>query len=198
MDFLAQLNYVEVFGFVTGVTCVWLYTRQNVWSWPIGLVNSVVFVVVFFQARLYADTGLYLIYALLSIYGWYEWLHGGPQHGELKISRLTRTAALVLLGLAVVGVAGLSYGLRTYTDAALPFWDSLTTAMSLAAQWMLAKKIFETWIVWITVDVIYLGVYFYRDLYLTAGLHLIYLALAIVGLLAWRTSMRAESATVSA
>ena len=100
----------------------------------------------------------------------------------------------MLLGLAVVGVGGLSYGLRTYTDAALPFWDSLTTAMSLAAQWMLAKKIFETWIVWITVDVIYLGVYFYRDLYLTAGLHLIYLALAIVGLLAWRTSMRAENA----
>ena len=107
---------------------------------------------------------------------------------------MTRTTALVLLGLVVVGVGFLSYGLRTYTDAALPFWDSLTTAMSLVAQWMLAKKIFETWIVWITVDVIYLGVYFYRDLYLTAGLHLIYLALATIGFFAWRNSMRAENA----
>ena len=154
MDLLSNLNYVEVFGFLTGVVCVWLYTRENVWAWPIGLVNSVVYVVVFFEARLYADMGLYVIYAALSIYGWYEWLRGGPQHDRLSISRITPVVALVLLGLVILSVAGLSYGLRTYTDAALPFWDSLTTAMSLAAQWMLAKKIFETWIVWITVDVL--------------------------------------------
>ena len=104
----------------------------------------------------------------------------------------------MLLGLVVLGVAGLSTGLAIYTDAALPFWDSLTTAMSLAAQWMLAKKIFENWLVWIAVDVIYVGVYVARELYLTAGLHGIYLGLAILGYFAWRNAMRAEGASVPA
>lgn len=198
MEVFSHIDYIEVFGFVTGVVCVWLFTRENVWSWPLGLASSAVYVVVFFKARLYADMGLYVVYVVLSAYGWYEWLHGGPQNDRLSISRVTRTAALVLLALVVTFVAGVSYGLRTYTDAALPFWDSLTTAMSLAGQWMLAKKIFENWLVWITVDVIYVGVYSYKALYLTAGLHFIYLALAVVGYVTWRKSMQAEGAPVSA
>jgi len=198
MDILGSVNYVEAVGFVTGVVCVWLYTRENVWSWPIGLLNALLFVVVFFQARLYADAGLYVIYAVLSVYGWYQWLRGGTEQSALEISRVTPRAALVLLGLVVVGVAGLATGLATYTDAALPFWDSLTTAMSLAGQWMLAKKLFENWLVWITVDVIYVGVYIARELYLTAGLHGIYLGLAILGYFAWRNSMRAAGASVPA
>lgn len=197
MEWLSQINYVEVFGFVTGVVCVWLFTRENVWSWPIGVASAAVYVVVFFQARLYADAGLYVVYVILCAYGWYEWLHGGPKNDTLRISRVTRTAALVLTGFVVFFVTVISYGLRTYTDAALPFWDSLTTAMSLVAQWMLAKKIFENWLVWIAVDVIYVGVYVYRALYLTAGLHFIYLVLAVVGYLSWKKSML-EDDTVTA
>ncbi len=194
MDFLAELNPVEVFGVVTALVCVWLYTRQNVWSWPLTIVSAGLYMIVFFQARLYADVGLQGVYIVVAVYGWYEWRFGGPQHNALPVSRLTRTTALSLLGIVVVGTGFLAYPLATYTNASLPFWDSLTTAMSLVAQWMLAKKILESWFVWIVADTLYVGIFLYKALYLTAGLYVVFLGLAVSGFIAWRSSMRAESA----
>jgi len=198
MDFLANLNYVEVFGVVTALVCVWLYTRQNVWSWPLTIVSAGLYMIVFFQAQLYADVGLQGVYIVVAVYGWYQWRFGGPQHNALPVSRLTRTTALSLLGIVVVGTGLLAYPLATYTNASLPFWDSLTTAMSLVAQWMLAKKILESWFVWIVADTLYVGIFLYKALYLTAGLYVVFLGLAVSGFIAWRASMRADSATVSA
>ncbi len=190
MDFLAQLNYVEVFGVVTALVCVWLYTRQNVWSWPLTIVSAGLYMIVFFQARLYADVGLQGVYIVVAVYGWYEWLFGGPQHSVLPVSRLTRTMALVLLGLVAAGTGVLAVSLATYTNASLPFWDSLTTAMSLVGQWMLARKILESWLVWIVADTIYIGIFIYKALYLTAGLYAVFLALAVSGFIEWRKSIQ--------
>ncbi|MFQ5570263.1 MAG: nicotinamide riboside transporter PnuC [Rhodothermales bacterium] len=196
MDFLGEIDYVEAAAVVTGFFCVLLYVRQNIWSWPTGLVSAALFIIVFFHARLYADMGLQGVYVVLSAYGWYQWLYGGPEHGALKVSRLTRPVALVLGSIVVVGTTGMAWSLATYTDADLPFWDSLTTVMSLVAQWMIAKKILENWLVWITADVLYIGIFLYKGLYLTSGLYVLFLILATTGFFAWRTSMRAESATV--
>ena len=198
MDILAQLNYVEVFGVLTALLCVWLYTRQHVWSWPLTIVSATLYIVVFFQARLYADMGLQGVYILLAIYGWHQWLYGGVQHSALTVSRLTRPTALVLLGIVVAGTGLLAYPLATYTNASLPFWDSLTTVMSLVGQWMLAKKILESWLVWLVADTIYIGIFIYKALYLTAGLYALFLILAVSGFIAWRKSMHAEGATVPA
>ena len=198
MDFLAQIDYVEVFGVVAAFLCVWLYMRQNVWSWPLTILSAGLYVVVVFQARLYADMGLQGVYIILGVYGWYQWLYGGQERNELTVSQLTRTMALVLLGLVAAGTGLMAYTLSTYTDASLPFWDSLTTAMSLAAQWMLAKKVLENWLVWIVADTLYVGIYIHKGLYLTAGLYLAYLGLAVAGYLAWRKSMHAERGAVLA
>ena len=199
MDFLAQLNYVEGVAVVTSFLCVWFYTRQNVWSWPLAIVSAVLYIFVFFQARFYAQMVLQGVYIIISIYGWYQWLYGGAQQGALKVSRVTRTTALVLAGIVVVGTGVVAYVLATYTThAAIPFWDALTTVMSLTAQWMLAKKILENWLVWIVADIIYVGMFVYQGLYLTAILYAGFWVLAILGFLAWRKSMRAESATGSA
>lgn len=199
MDFLAQLSYVEGVAVVTSFLCVWFYTRQNVWSWPLTIVSAVLYIFVFFQARFYAQMVLQGVYIIISIYGWYQWLYGGAQHSALKVSRVTRATALVLAGIVVVGTGVVAYVLATYTtNAAIPFWDALTTVMSLTAQWMLAKKILENWLVWIVADIIYVGMFVYQGLYLTAILYAGFLVLAILGFLAWRKSMRAEGAVVPA
>ena len=196
MDFLAQLNYVEVFGVITGFLCVWLYIRQNVWSWPVAIVSAALFIVVFMQAQLYAATGLQGIYIVLAVYGWYQWLYGGAQHSGVRVSRVTGTTAVVLLVLVTAGTVLLAFALAAYTNAALPLWDSLATVMSLAAQWMLAKKILENWLVWIVADALFVGIYLFQDLYLTAGLYVVYLGLAVSGFIAWRKSMHAEAAAI--
>ena len=177
-----------------GVAAVWLTTRENVWCWPVGLVNVLLYVVVFREARLYADMGLQVVYAGLCVYGWYAWLHGGRDKGALTVSRTPDKwrGPLFLAGAAFAGLLG--FLLRRHTDAALPYWDSSTTAFSLVAQWMQTRKWLENWRVWIVVDVVYVGIYLYKDLLATAGLYAIFLALAVMGDREWRRSLVSQAA----
>jgi nicotinamide mononucleotide transporter len=182
------MNPYELAGVLFGVVSVWLTTRENVWCWPTGLVNVGLFIVVFGQAKLYADMGLQLVYVALCLYGWYEWLHGGKDHGVLRVSRTPRRLALALGGAGTAFAILLGTALRQHTDAALPFWDSATTSFSLVAQWMQTRKWLETWVVWIAVDVVYVGMYVYKHLHLTAALYVAFLVLAVLGLRSWRQS----------
>jgi nicotinamide mononucleotide transporter len=179
------MNAYEVVGVLFGILSVWLTTRENVWCWPTGLVNVGLFIIVFWQAKLYADMGLQVVYVALCLYGWYEWLHGGPGHGVLRVSRTPRSAGLALGGAGLVFAIVLGAALRWRTDAALPFLDSTTTSFSLVAQWMQTRKWLETWVVWIAVDVVYVGMYVYKQLHPTAVLYTIFLVLAVVGRRAW-------------
>ena len=181
------LGLTEVLGFVTGAWCVWLLVEQNIWNWPIGIANNAFYVVVFWRARLFADMSLQVVYIVLSVIGWYLWLHGGAGHGRLAVRR-TRWREGVVIAAVVVAltVAGTAF-LRTVRDSA-PFLDALTTSMSLAAQYMLTRKMIENWHLWITVDVIYVGLYASRALPLTAVLYAIFLTMCVVGLRQWRRS----------
>ena len=183
----AALGLTEVLGFVTGAWCVWLLVEENIWNWPIGIANNAFYVVVFWRARLFADMSLQVVYIILSIIGWYLWLHGGTGHGRLRVQRAHWREGLAL-GVAVVAmtVAGTAF-LRTVRDSA-PFLDALTTSISLAAQYMLTRKLIENWHLWIVVDVIYVGLYASRSLPLTAVLYAIFLTMCVVGLLEWRRS----------
>jgi len=184
---------VELLGVLSGVLAVWLTTRENVWCWPIGLVNVGLFIVVFFRAKLYADMGLQVVYVALCLYGWYEWLHGGRDHGALGVTSTPRPAIAALASAGVVFAAALGLFLSQKTDAALPFWDAGTTSFSLVAQAMQTRKWWENWLVWIAVDVVYVGIYVAKHLYLTAGLYAVFLALAATGLRSWRRSMAAAA-----
>ena len=181
----------EIAGVAFGLVAVWLTVRENVWCWPLGLVNVVLSAVVFAQAKLYADMGLQVVYVALCLYGWYAWLHGGQDKGALLVSRTPARAAgaLCAAGVAFAGALGLL--LRGYTDAALPFWDASTASFSLVAQWMQTRKWIENWAVWIVVDAVYVGMYVVKGLVLMAGLYAVFLALAIAGLVAWRRSLAA-------
>jgi nicotinamide mononucleotide transporter len=188
------VSVYEIVGVAFGVVSVWLTVRENIWCWPTGLVNVALFIIVFWQARLYADMGLQVVYVVLSLYGWYEWLHGGRNRGALAVSRAP-LAAVVAGGLGGVAFAGfLGATLKHTTDASLPYWDSATTSFSLVAQWMLTRKWIENWVIWIAVDVVYVGIYLAKQLYLTAGLYAVFLGLATLGLLQWKKTLAASPA----
>ncbi|MEP7000199.1 MAG: nicotinamide riboside transporter PnuC [bacterium] len=186
---LVVANRIEIFAAVLGALSVYLSVRQNIWSWPTAIVNVVVYAVVFFQAKLYADMGLQVIYAVLSVYGWYEWLYGGANRTELHVTRTGPRLGAILTVIAIAGSATLGVVLRGATDAALPFMDSFLSSTSLVAQWMMTRKKLENWLVWIGVDVLYVGMFIFKHLYVTAGLYAVFLILAVRGFIDWRRSM---------
>lgn len=181
-------DWLEATAVAFGIISVYLSVRQNIWSWATAIVNVLLYFLVFRQAKLYADMGLQLVYFALSVYGWYEWLYGGTNRTVLKVSRATPKMSLVLATVVMVSVAVLGTLFARATDAALPYLDSTTASTSLAAQWMMTRKVLENWAVWIAVDVVYVGMFIYKSLYLTAGLYAVFIVLAAMGWAQWKRS----------
>jgi nicotinamide mononucleotide transporter len=187
------ISISEAWGFVTGGICVWLVVREHVGNWPVGMANNVYFFLLFFQSRLYADMALQIVYFGLGIYGWLNWIFGGEKRTQLAISR-TAPAEWIALAIAIpVGTWGLCAFLQEVKDAA-PFWDSLTTVLSLAAQYLLCRKRFENWFFWIAADVIYVPLYLDRGLRLTAVLYAVFLGMCFTGLHQWRQRLKLNPA----
>jgi nicotinamide mononucleotide transporter len=179
-----------VAGVLLGVAYVLLAIRESPWCWPFGIGNAALFLVVFAHARIYSNAALQAVYVVVSFYGWYEWLYGGKDHGRLPVSRAPRGWLLSLATAATIASVALGLFLKLRTDAALPFTDATTTAFSLAAQWMATRKWLENWLVWIGVDVVYVGMYASQGLFPTAGLYGAFLVLATLGYREWGASMR--------
>jgi nicotinamide mononucleotide transporter len=179
-------SWAEVLGFATGAINVWLVVRQHIANWPIGIANVILLGLVFVDGGLYADAGLQVVYVLLQVWGWWEWLYGGQGRSERVVQRTSRTewAGIAVAGLAATGL--LTWVLSAYTDSNVPFWDALTTAISLAATYGQSRKLLESWWLWIAADLIYIPLYAYKHLYLTSALYVVFLALCVAGLLAWR------------
>ena len=180
---------IELLAVVLTLVAVYLTTRQIIWCWPLGMVSVTLYALVFYEAKLYADMGLQALYFGLAIYGWWAWLYGGAEHSELEVSLASNRARIVLA--TIGGLAGLILGstLERFTDASLPFMDSILTSFSIVAQWMQTRKLLEAWLVWLAVDVFYVGMFLYKGLYPTAGLYAVFLGLAVLGFVEWRRSM---------
>lgn len=182
------MSLTEVFGFISGVLTVWLVVKENIWNWPIGILNSASFVILFWNSRLFADMGLQVIYIILGFLGWYWWLKGGAGRTALTISRTGLATWGALIGLSIVMTYAATRYLRSVNDSA-PFLDALTTVMSLVAQYLLTKKKVENWFIWIAVDVIYIGLYAYKELYLTSGLYVLFMLMCMAGWRSWRKTV---------
>ncbi|MCZ6616623.1 MAG: nicotinamide riboside transporter PnuC [Gammaproteobacteria bacterium] len=191
VDAALNVDPIELLGLVSGLVCVWLLIRQNIWTFPIGLVYAFVSVVVFTQQRLYADVLLSVYYVLMNGYGWYYWMYGGKPSGEenLPVSRISPGAGLALLVIVAVATVLMGWFFDTQTDADLAYWDSATTTMSFAAMWMTARKYIENWIVWLIVDVLLTAIYLYKGIEPYALLYFVYLAMAFIGWRTWRQTM---------
>jgi nicotinamide mononucleotide transporter len=181
-------SWLEIAAMLTGLAGVWLTMRQNIWCFPIGIVNVVLYAWLFFSPgiRLYADALLQCIYVLLLIYGWIRWKENEKYFERtipLKIDSKSLSKIFLINIAATILLAGF---LQKYTNASYPWLDSALTCLSLSAQWMIAKKYIENWIVWIVVDLAYLPLYLSKNLPLTAILYTLFLLMAFKGYQEWK------------
>jgi len=180
-------HYVEVLGVFFSILYLYFSIRQNILLWPMGIISALLYMVVFYQSKFYADMGLNGYYVVISIYGWVIWKQGSSNSGKgLPIRRINLKLALILLTITMAAFFGIGEVLARYTDSPIPYWDAFTTAVSFTATWMLARKILEHWILWVIVDTISMGLYLYRGLYPTLVLFAIYTAMAVVGFIEWK------------
>lgn len=191
-------NYIELLGAILGIAYVFFSIRQNILTWPVGLLTSALYIWVFFYSKLYADMGLQMYYVFISIYGWYEWLRGNSSNNSdgLKVSRLSLRLGFVLALVSLLLFLLMWFILENYTDSPVPLADSLATSLSIVATWMLARKILEHWLVWIFVDAFSIGLFWYKDLLPTVILFVVYTVMAVVGFIEWRKEFVVEKVQV--
>lgn len=185
---------LELVAVLFGIVSVFLSVRERIWSWPTALVNVALYFALFFRTGLYSDMGLQAVYFGLSVYGWYEWLYGGAGRTALTVSRTPRRLWGILIAIGVVFWAVLGKLTSGLPGVALPYVDAATATTSLVAQYMMTRKLLENWTLWILVDVVYVGMFVFKGLYLTAGNYAIYLGLAVLGHIAWKRSLMATAA----
>jgi nicotinamide mononucleotide transporter len=186
MEIFGQpLDYFEIAGTLFGIAGVILVIRKSIFNFPIGILNVTFYAWLFFQSKLYADATLQVIYIALLIYGWIKW--SNKNHEEAFHAETTSAKTWLLLSLIFIpGTIIIGSVFKNLTDASLPYLDSMLTAASLIAQWMIAKRKIENWIIWIVADLLYVGMYIYKELYFTSILYFIFVILAIAGYKEWR------------
>jgi nicotinamide mononucleotide transporter len=182
---------LELASFALSVLTVLLNIRRNHWAWLFAIISSAAYGVVFFNSRLYGDMGLQVVFIVVSVWGWYNWLRGGPQGQVLNVSRLDRAGWIASAIGWAVGFVLLAWFLKTFTDTDVPHADGFLTAGSLLGQVLVSRKKVENWHAWIAVDILYVGLYLYKHLVLTAILYGLFVLMAVVGLRAWDRAAKA-------
>ncbi|WP_432828347.1 nicotinamide riboside transporter PnuC [Dactylosporangium sp. CA-092794] len=186
----AATTWAELLGFASGLATVYLVVRQHIANWPLGIANVLLLMVAFWHAGLYGDAWLQVVYVVLGAYGWWRWSTGAL----VQRVRTTTRAEWWWLGAAGVGLTVvLWWYLDRFTESTVPWPDAATTAVSLLATYGQTRRLVESWWLWIAVDVVYVPLYGYKNLWLTALLYLVFLALCGLGLRAWRAELRAAS-----
>lgn len=189
------MSPLEIFGVLTGAICVLLAAKENILTWPIGIVNNVLFFVMFWRNKLYADATLQLFYIAISIYGWWRWSHAEDGVGVQKVRSTSKLTAWALLFISALGWVAVYQILHRFTDSNVPAGDALITVLSLSAQYMAGRKMIENWLVWIVVDIISIALYIYKHLYLTSLLSAAFIVMCVMGYQAWRQTQVRQSAT---
>jgi nicotinamide mononucleotide transporter len=204
-------NYIEVFGAVTGIIYVFLEIRQTIWLWPVGIVTSAVYIWVFFTSKIYADMSLQVYYLCISFLGWYWWAKGSGlrargkglredeegesgrrgerENGGLEVTRLNLRTGVVLLIVFALLFFAMWLFLTRLTDSPVPIRDSFITSLSIIATWMLARKIYEHWFLWIVVNFVSAILFSTRGLYPTVILYIVYGIMSFAGLVEWKKTI---------
>ncbi|HNX85659.1 MAG TPA: nicotinamide riboside transporter PnuC [Bacteroidales bacterium] len=184
-----QTSFIEMIAVLAGLTSVWLMKKEQILAFPFGIINVVIYVIIFFRSHLYANAGINAFFALMSIYGWYNWTRPRPNAGRLSITVCSKME-MVLNILAGVGFFLLiRWLLIRYTETRLPSWDAFTTAVYILAQWMLSRKKIENWILWILSDTVMIGICFVENLYFSSFQYLVFTIIATLGFLEWRIKL---------
>ena len=195
IQYLTGIDLLEASGLVFGLLAVYFLIKESIMTWPAGIAYVLVSFVIFGREKLYADFGLHVVFLVLNIYGWWFWKHGDkPGKNEVPITKTTQGLVTRLWIGSVAGIVVMGFLLSNYTDAALPYWDSSTTVLSLTGMWLTARKKIENWHFWFLVDVLATGIYFYKGIYFYATLYLVYIGMAVVGYVTWKRAMKLQTA----
>ncbi len=182
-------NKLEIGGTLFGLIYIWFSIRQNIYTWPAGILTALLYCGVFFEAKLYASMSLQGYYLIISVYGWYSWTKGGEKHDRLKVSRSSNVLWLTLILLNLVLLGSMHVILSRFTDSPTPLADAFITSLSIIATWMLARKKLEHWLIWIVGDLTSAVLYLYLGLYPTVFLFFVYAIMAVVGYNEWRKEL---------
>ena len=186
------MNIAEITGFITGIAGVWLTVRQNIWCFPVGLINVGISLFLFIDEKLYSDAVQQAFYIVLLSYGWYMWING-VRKSDFQVTSLDQKSISMYVLITVCIAAFMGSLFHYYTDADVPYLDASATALSFVAQYLIAKKKIENWFIWVIVNLMYIGIYFYKELYLYAALSGVYLILAINGWYSWKKELISET-----
>ncbi len=194
------LKVIEWVGTLSGVIAVALSIREKVLAWPLFIVCYLIYAGIGFVQSTWAFTALNLIFVPIAVYGWWKWSTGGKTVDiqPVQISRLPPRLALICLGILVTGTVTLGSILTTYVQGPLPWLEAFATTFALLAQWMLSRKYIETWPAWIVSDLAFIILFGYQKLWPTVGMFTVFIALAIYGIIQWKSLLHSGHATVVA
>ncbi|WP_260929518.1 nicotinamide riboside transporter PnuC [Novosphingobium sp. 9] len=184
---------LEIAGVVVSALGIWLTARRAMLCWPVNFLACALYFVLFFQVKLYADMVLQALFGFAILYGWFDWARGRDDSGAVIVAPLAWSKAALGLAIGALGAVAIGTLTSRYTDAALPWMDASLSSFSLVAQVWTARRHRESWLLWIAVDVIYVGMFAFKGLLLTAGLYALFVALAVLGYRRWTRAMRSVS-----
>lgn len=198
INWLQHQSWMELTGVATGLICVYLAAVNNIWNWPFAIINTAIYIFIFAEAALYADMGQNAYLLIINIYGWYYWSRQPVNAPKVPVARITQKQIFILLAVAALITPALGLvlvhlaPLLHYQPAAYPYLDSFCTVVSLTAQVFMARKVLENWLIWIFVDIIYVGIYLSKGLEPTAFMFAVYACIALKGYLDWRKDYRQQ------
>lgn len=201
VNYLLTIDPLEFAGLVFGLLAVLFLIKENLYTWPSGIAYVLISFVIFWKASLYGDFLLHVVFLILNIYGWIIWSQkSNVSSPHIPIRRLNLRQSLGALGASLLGILVFAQFLIFFPQwidgmapAALPYWDSTTSILSVTGMWLTAKKYIDNWYYWLVVDILATGIYLYKDIHFYALLYFIYIGLAITGYLAWKRSMSLQT-----
>ncbi len=183
---IIDTSWLEVFAVIFGILSVWFARKENIWVYPTGIVNVLIYVYLCFYAGLYADMAINAFYFVMSVFGWYNWSRRTGNNDHVPISTLSLVQWVFYVILIAVAYGIIYYVLINYTDSTVPRFDSFTTALFIAAMWLMAIKKIENWLLWILGDVLVIPMFAIKGLAFTSVQYIVFLVLAIMGYIEWR------------
>ena len=195
------MQALEILGTIVGLAYLWLEYRASIYLWIASIIMPAIYLFVYYNAGLYADFGINIYYLVIAIYGWAAWKYGFRLFGnndklkseELPISHTPTKIWLKIATIYAILQLVIVWILIRFTDSSVPWADAFTTALSIIAMWMLARKYIEQWWVWFVVDITSAALYIYKDLYFTAALYALYALIVFFGYRKWKQLMIAEN-----
>ncbi len=178
------MSFTEIIAVVFSLACIWLAVKKHVLNWPVGIIGVSAYLVLFYHERLYADMALQVVFIAQGFYGWYNWA-GTNQVSDRDVSLLNGFQRIIY-SILIIGISiAWALLLKIFTNASTPYVDAFAATLSLIANWLMARKRIENWILWIIADLVYISLFWYKHLYLSSGIYVVFLGLSVKGLIDW-------------